>query len=268
MSKTQNDLIEIPLDVAILTMGTDELRQILTSNDYIFHFMKLRNFHKTRNVEKLNELIRKEGVLFIEPDEQEESDILDRIYMNEDKEEDLTYELEFARKRKVKFSSPILLAAAYRVVKEYPELIPQIENAVFVQRAINYMEGSYIDQLGRAFTKIFCKRDIYNSRKEIYRKARILLRNVLLTAKIMIVQYEITGKREYLEFLETIPLFQVIPLHKLIMELRPQGGLKHVIKEYDKYLEKLHSAHGEKYTAIGGNNIINRLLCDPQLADD
>jgi hypothetical protein len=263
MSTTEE--FEIPLEVGLLAISRpfSSVHKVLISENSIRYTISLLDFHKTKDVENLNKLIRQKGDLFSEPDDEEESRLIDELYVQNHTPRErrrILKLIEENKRRKVIYSSPILLAAVYRVVKTYPELIHKIENAVFVQRAINYMEGSYINQLGRAFAKISFTRGVVA--EKFNTKACNLLVSVLRTILVVLTQYGITGNTEYLDFLQTIPLLNSYPYHQMIMALDPKDTLGVIDIFHKEYTRKIREKLGPEYITARKSDILRMQMSD------
>lgn len=213
---------ELPADMAICIggrhLGNEQLRQL---EDILPLMPRIINFHKNPDVELINDLIRKGGELFTKPDYDKYDDIKEELlempkiqYVKEELRERrekhtarLKDQLRAAEGGEIIYSSPVILAIAYRFIKKYPDMIPFVENAVFVERAIKYMEGSYIDQVAKASKPlIFKAEDLEGRRNRIVTKSLNWLCNSTVMCFMMLSQYGITGNTDYIKVIDTYPI--------------------------------------------------------------
>lgn len=101
------------------------------------------NFHKNPDVTIVNNVIRNDERMFTQPSEVDVEIARDKLvendyaHMHKKEYERLKEIIANENVRSVKFSNPMILAWVYTVVQNYPDMIPYIENALYVERRIN-----------------------------------------------------------------------------------------------------------------------------------
>lgn len=198
------------------------------------HFGDMMNFHKNPNAEIVNRVIESDSVMFTTPDEAIIEDAKDQLVeyhgeMNRKQREKHTERLNGivarANVRSVKFSNPHILAWVYTVVQTYPDLIPYIENAVYVERAYKYIEGSYHLSIASAcnFPSIRIQNsDLADDKEKIARglvtkidRWAIKSRDVIFT---LLFRYGASGDKCYLDQCKNISLYDILPISDIIMD--------------------------------------------------
>lgn len=210
---------EIPADIILICHGLNPQSLKHISDKILSRLADIMKFHIGPNVKLVNDLIRDIGELFTKPDYDKCDEIKEELleipkYISPNADIQAHREKRIAKLKallktaeggEIIYSSPLVLAFAYRVIKTYPDMVPLIENAVFVERAIKYMEGSYIDHVAKA-SKLPTIRESDCDNHKIYTKTTHWVCNSITMCFVMLMQYGVTGNINYINAIGTFPI--------------------------------------------------------------
>jgi hypothetical protein len=181
-------------------------------------------FHQTLDMNILNSFVSSEPELYSNELVDKAEEILEDIYEEKciKKREVLIAQRKAVLERKPIYSSPAILAFAHSVVTTYPELIHEVGNPLYIQRAFNFINGSYTYMLNRAMDPpVVClhyrKTDGVD---DLMRELVDWTKNCCAVAKILAIQYGVTGDEKYLALMDNLYIFKDNKLHRKIIAIR------------------------------------------------
>lgn len=222
--------------MAEIVVYLDSIKDEITVNipDYIgdlgaYRFAEMFNksvlpvdalsFHKLQDIEVVNKMINSEPDLFVEPDVDVADALLDEFYdeYRPKFKDAIAVRRQDALKRKPKFSSPVVLAFAYSVVKKYPELIPLIEKPLYIDRAFKFIDGSYLHKIDRASkTPVLILRPGSMDGTGDVNLVNKWITECVDTALVLLAQYAATGEEKFLAIMDDWFIFKNYKLHREI----------------------------------------------------
>ena len=265
-----HSLPEVGIDISIAdTVGNynfNDFADFIIKSPFGKNITNIICFHKTKDVKLANSVIATEPELFTAPNYDRSDDLLEQIY--EEKKHKtrslLIKQREETLKHNVVYSNSAILAFAHSVVNTYPELIPYIDNSVYVERAYKFMHGSYLYKLERAMNPPVVKvhhgddDDVidFNSSLEHW------IKDCYQTTLILLAQYGATGDEKYLTIMDTWPLYSRVKIHRAIVGLASEleadlGPYKLGAEDIIKKAIKKYLSQFEDYSIVSKCSLLH-----------